>query len=176
MLTGKFCRPKYLVGAVLAIMALFAFNVGRPGIETNTAVAFNDWYSETSEKLNQAGAGQDSSIVMQVTIYLRDTTRRGTPTIWTIPTTSLADPAERESTARVLQLIRESGVFGLSPSKAALAGTAAISLSVRDASQQFDITLPYSVVENSIQLQNLITFLEVRATQQNTPRIEPTRL
>ncbi len=177
MLCGKFCSPKYIVAAILAVMALVAFNVGRPGIENETAAAFNSWYKVISDKLTQPGAGQDSSLVVQVTISIRDNSTRDTPTVWIIPSTSLADPVELQDTARVLQLIRESGVFGLPASMGTSAFPSSISFSVRDGSKQFDITLPYNVVENSIQLQNLLTFLEVRSNnQQSAPSIEPARL
>lgn len=176
MFCGKFCSPKYLIGALLATMALVAFNLGRPGIETDTAAAFNAWYKVTSEKLSQSDVEQDSDLTVQVKISLKDPGRGDTPSVWTIPATSLADPAQRESTNRVLQLIREAGVFGLAPSKDAANSPSSISFSVKDANQQFDITLPYTVVENSIQLQNLLTFLDIYSSQASTPTIEPARL
>jgi hypothetical protein len=163
-------------------MALVAFNLGRPGIETDTAAAFNAWYKVISERLSQTGEGQHSDLehhsdlAVQVRISLREPTRGNTPTVWTIPATSLSDPAERDSTSRVLQLIREAGVFGLSPRKGGSDAPSSISFSIKDAGQQFDITLPYTIVESSIQLQNLLTFLEVYSNHRSTPSIEPARL
>jgi hypothetical protein len=176
MFCGKLCSLKYLIGTVLALMALVAFNLGRPRIETDTAAEFNSWYKLTAEKLNQTKDVQRSDLAVQVRITLREPTHGDTPTVWLIPSTSLADTAEREATSRVLQLIRESGVFGLPSTKIASDAPSSISINLKDANQQFEITLPYHVVENNIRLQNLLTFLQVYSAQRNTPSIEPARL
>jgi len=176
MAFNKFCSPKYLLGALFAAMALVAFNLGRPGIEADTASAFNAWYRTTAEKLAPSADvnGYDSALDLTVTINVNY--QQQAPSTWRVPSTSLRDPQERENTARVLQLIRESGVFGFAGLRNPTRSITSMTLTIKDGDQIFETTVPYGVVEQNIQLQNLLKLLEVFSSQTSTNPLEPARL
>jgi hypothetical protein len=176
------CRPKYLLGILFAAMALVAFNLGQPGIERDTASAFNKWYQATAAKVSQTGESENSPLSMRVTITLKGPGQTNQPSVWNLPEVAPGDQNDRENTTRALQLISESGVFGFSPLKNPSSETPSLSLTVKDLNdnetpQQFEITIPFSAVEENIQLRNLLKLLEVYSTQKDlTPVVEPARL
>ena len=170
------CNPKYLLGSILAVMAVIAFNIGQPGIETNTAAAFNAWYQATAPKLSPSGDFNESDLPLRITVTLTNSTLRDTPTVWNVPLASLRDPQERENAGRVLQLIRESGIFGFTPLRNPTSVSSVITLSIRDGDEQFETSVPFRTVEGNIQLQNLLKLLDIYSTQTGTPHVEPARL
>lgn len=157
-------------------MAVVAFNIGQPGIETDTAANFNRWYQATAPKLAPSTEFNETSLSLRIAITVNNVSSRGTPTVWNLPLTSLRDPQERENTGRVLQLIRESGIFGLAPLKNPASSSSFISVSVSDGEEHFDISVPFRTVEENIQLQNLLKLLDVYSSQIGTPHVEPARL
>lgn len=157
-------------------MALIAFNLGQPGIQTDTASAFNKWYQTAAAQLAQAGDAQGSHLSLRLTVTVQEPVRGDSPTVWNLPTTSLNYPEERENIARALQLIRESGVFGFAPLRNPTASASLLALRVHDATQHFEIVVPLQVVEESIQLQNLLKLLEIYSMRKDTHQVEPARL
>lgn len=157
-------------------MAVVAFNIGQPGIETNTAAAFNAWYQATAPKLTPSSEFNESTLPLRITVTVTHSTSRDTPTVWNVPLTSLRDPQERENTGRVLQLIRESGIFGFTPLRNPTSVSSLITVSIRDGDAQFETSVPFRAVEGNIQLQNLLKLLDIYATQTGTPHVEPARL
>ncbi len=157
-------------------MALVAFNLGQPGIQTDTASAFNRWYQTVAEQLAKADDALAARLSLRVTVTLKEPLHGETPAVWNLPATSLADPTERENISRALQLIRESGVFGLLPLRNPESNASYLSLSVADAEQRFETVVPFNAVEQSIQLQNLVKLLEIYSMQKNSTQVEPARL
>jgi hypothetical protein len=176
MFCKKLCSPKYLIGIVLAIMAIVAFNLGQPGIETDTAAAFNKWYQSTAPKLSASGDLSESAVTLRIAVTARGPNSGDMPTVWQLPRSSLRDAQERENTSRVLQLIRESGVFGFTPLRNTSGAAYFITFSIKDDLDNFEITVPYRTVEGNIQLQNLLKLLDVYSSQTGTPHVEPARL
>jgi predicted aldo/keto reductase-like oxidoreductase len=76
----------------------------------------------------------------------------------------------------VLQLIRESNIFGVAPLKDSLNSKSAISISIKDGDHSFDTAVPYNITESNIQLKNLLKLLEVFSAKTPAAEIEPTRL
>jgi hypothetical protein len=174
-------RPKYLLGVLFAAMALVAFNLGQPGIERDTASAFNKWYQNTSTKLTQTQDSNNPGLSLGITITLKGPGQLNPPNVWNLPETSLSDPNERENTIRALQLVSESGIFGFAPLRNPSPDTPSLSLTVKDTSdteapQKFEIVIPFSAVEENIQLRNLLKLLEIHSTQQDITQVEPARL
>ena len=176
MLCKTVCSPKYLIGILLTAMALVAFNLGQPGIERDTASTFNAWYEQAATKLGPSAEPQQADLALRVTVSVKDALHGDAPTVWNVPSSSLLDRGERENTSRVLQLIRESGVFGFTPLRNPASASSLLALSIKDGEQQFDITVPYSAIEQSIQLQNLLKLLDVYSNQPDTSHVEPARL
>lgn len=176
MRSRNFLNLKYLLGSVLAIMALVAFNLGQPPITSDLADDFNNWYQATTVRLSPSAELRDADFALQITISVHHRDREAIPTVWNVPSSSLRDPRERESTARVLQLIRESDVFGLTSLHSYDKNSPRISITAKDKDHEFSVTLPYTAVEQSIQLQNLLKLLEVTANQNASPIVDPARL
>jgi hypothetical protein len=176
MFCKKFCNLKYIVAGLFGVMALVAFNLGQPGIQTDNAIAFNDWYQSASGKLLPNSEISETDLNLHIKISARDPSLGAAPTEWILPASSLREPEERENTGRVLQLIRESNVFGFTPISDPERSQSVIALDVKDGDQSFSIAVPYNVIEKNIQLKNLLKLLDVYSTQKPANEIEVERL
>jgi hypothetical protein len=177
MLSGfRFLNLKFLVTIIFGIMALVAFNLGQPGIQTDNAIAFNSWYDEASSRFLPNSELSDADLALRIQVTAKDPSLGETPSVWSFPNNSLREPDEREDTGRVLQLIRESNIFGFAPLKDPLNAKSALSISIKDGDQSFDTTVPYNITESNIQLKNLLKLLEVFSAKTPAADLEPARL
>jgi hypothetical protein len=161
--------------AVVAVLALAIFNLTRPALQSDLLVEFNGWYKGTSSLLAQTDPATLGNSKLSVTVSL---TGRPTPPptlSWTLPSGALTETTERENTARVLQLIHESGVFGLPTIKNPKADAPYLSISIRDGERSFETTVPAAEVEKSIQIQNLLKLLDIFEKSGPGVAIQPSR-
>ena len=173
---SKFFNLKILVGVLFGIMALVAFNLGQPGIQTDNAIAFNKWYDDASSRLLPNAELTEADLALRIQVTAKDPSLGEAPSVWNFPNSSLRDQDESEDTGRVLQLIRESNIFGVAPLKDSLNSKSAISISIKDGDQSFDTTVPYNITESNIQLKNLLKLLEVFSAKTPAADLEPARL
>lgn len=165
-----------LVALAFVVMAIVAFNLSRPSLKNDLSTSFNEWYQGASPLLQGHDEAKQADLSLKVSIAVSSPSLGDKPSVWTLPARSLLEPEDRENTARILQLIRESGVFGLKPVTERAGNRAAITFSIKDGERQFEISVPMEEVEDNIQLKNLLKLLDIYA---NTPRpsdVEPARL
>ena len=164
-----------LFTAAIAIIALVIFNLNFPGVESDALVSFNKWYAETSPKLERGDAASLSNVKLNVSIGLINRPTPPPSLSWTLPARSLADASDRDNTARVLQLIHESGVFGQRVVTKTRSDISYLTISVRDGDTVFQTTVPAEEIEKSIQLQNLLKLLDIFSKTTPAHEIEPSR-
>ena len=172
----KLLSPQVVIGFLVTVVGLVAFNLTRPGLQSERQAAFDTWYSSTVPSLE---VGTDAALAnRKLTVKVRMTGALGSTPVseWTLPIQNLGNAEDRTRTARVLQLISESQVFGLPPAKDPSDSAGYLFLSIADGEQHFDTVVALQDVEKDIRLQNLIKLLEVFSSQPPTPAIDPTRL
>jgi hypothetical protein len=176
MIVKKIIKPKFLITALFTVMALVAFNLGSPTLHNNLQSSFNEWYRGASEKLLPSAELKETDLSLQVSILVRDPSHGTTPSVWQLPTKSLLDPVDRENTGRVLQLLSESGIFGLSSVRDQATSPSLMSVTVKDAQKQFEIAVPLEAVQENIQLRNLLKLLQVYSSTPSSSEVTPERL
>jgi hypothetical protein len=169
-------HPKVLIGIAFALMALVAFNLSNPTMHSDLGSSFNAWYSRVAPELEPGVDLKDGALTLKVSVLLKDPSRGATPSVWELPSRSLLDATDRENTARVLQLIRESGVFSLAPLRNPASVESLVSFSVKDADRLFEISVPLDAARNNIQVMNLLKLLDIYASSTETPDVTPARL
>jgi len=157
-------------------MALIAFNLSHPTLKNDLLTSFNEWYQGVSAQLSSAADPQQTTLALKVSVTLSDPTIGGAPAVWTLPSRSLLESTDRDNTARVLQLIRESGIFGFSPIRGGSTKEPFVAVSVRDEQRQFEITIPLDQAQKSIQLQNLLKLMDLYSHAPLSSTVEPARL
>lgn len=176
MILKKIVNPRIIIGVVFTAMALIAFNLSQPGLKSDQLTSFNDWYQGAATKLSPEAELKEADLALKVSVTLQDPSHTPPVSVWQIPSKSLLDVAERESTARVLQLIRESGVFGLTPLRNPTPNIAHVSLVIKDGERVFEIAVPLDSVRENIQLMNLLKLLEVYSNSPASSEVTPARL
>lgn len=176
MIFSKVCTKRGLVAIGFTVMALIAFNLSHPTLKNDLLTSFNEWYQGISPKLTSATDPQQADLSLRVSVTLSDPSIGGAPAVWTLPTRSLLESTDRDNTARVLQLIRESGIFGLSPMPSSAKKGPSVAVSVRDEQRQFEITIPLDQAQKNIQLQNLMKLMDLYSHAPSTSTVEPARL
>lgn len=175
MAKRKILSTQALVTAAVAIAAVIIFNLTRPPLASDMLVAFSTWYKTTSPILEQSDPLALSELKLNVTIELSDSSSSPSAVTWNLPARSLNDNIDRSNTARALQLINESGVFGLpSITNPAKMGSF-LSISVRNNERVFETTIPTLEVERNIQLQNLLKLLDIFSNSTQALAIDPAR-
>jgi hypothetical protein len=160
-------------GAVLAVVLLVAFNVLRPGIQSELEASFNDWYETTGKTVDAPQKADPPKVTVHV--RLSGPVNGMGAGDWSVPQRGYASNEDRQRVARVLQLIHESGVFHLRPVPQTDDGRPYITVSIVDGARSFETTIPFSEVSTNVRLQNLLKLLEVfNATQ--PPAVNPTQL
>jgi hypothetical protein len=204
MSVGRFLSLKTFGVTLLIAVALVAFNLTRPPLETATQAAFLGWYSGASRYLESQPDALTPSRRITAHVKIVRAPQGTEESDWVLPANTLEiggreNQEQRSRLARVLQLIKESQVYGkLDYLKPASPETSYISIIVsegqntaegappdaaavgKDGEAQesvFTATVPLKDVESSIQLQNLIKLLEVfTATPAPSQEINPTQL
>jgi hypothetical protein len=155
--------------AVVASAALIAFNTLSYNLESEQLASFNEWYPNAANTLNDDNP-EASKSKLHVTIRVNGGLGSST---FNFPSHTLADANDREQTSRVLQLLKESKVFGIPQSSGKK--DPQVTITVSDESGSFSTTIDGDAAQDNIQLQNLLKLLEVYAT---TPQqqINPSQL
>lgn len=167
---------KRLVAIAFMVMAIVAFNLSRPSLKNDLLTSFNEWYQGASPLLQAPNDSKQADLSLKISISLSSRAGGNKPSVWSLPARSLLEPEDRENTARILQLIRESGVFGLRPVSENAGHKDSIHFSIKDGEQQFEISVPFEEVENNIQVKNLLKLLDVYANTPPPSDVEPARL
>jgi hypothetical protein len=170
MKIARLLLSKTAITALVAIAGLIAFNSLYYKLETEQLAAFNEWHPTTQTMLQSENGEQASKSKLQITIRLKSGEQTSQ---WSFPTQSLANAEDRERTARILQLISESKVFGL-PSSSSKSGES-LSIGVSDAATSFSTTISGDAIKENIQLQNLLKLLEVYSSTPTQP-VNPAQL
>lgn len=171
----KLLSTQALFTGAIAILALLVFNLTGPGLQSDLLVSFNQWYDSSGSALAVADPSTLGSRKLSVTVTVTGRPAAPSSKSWTLPARSLTEGPDRDSTARVLQLIRESGVFGLRPLRNAAGDTPSVSIAVRDGEKLFETTVAARDVDRNIQLQNLLKLLDVMSISGGEPAIQPER-
>ena len=171
----KLLSSQALLTAAIAIIAVALFNLSRGRPESDLMLRFNDWYKQTAPLLEQSDAAALSNVKLSVTISASGRPTPPPTVTWTLPARSLTETEDRENTARVLQLVSESGIFGLTGVSSPEADKAYLAITVKDGEQNFQITVSAAEVEKSIQLQNLLKLLDIFSNAAPPLAIEPAR-
>lgn len=165
---SKLFLSKTTVTALVAIAGLIAFNAFNSKLETEQLASFNEWYPTTSALLASDKTEDLNRSKLRVSIRLEGGLQKSE---WNFPSHSLSDAEDRDKTSRVLQLISESKIFGITPASKSSSGET-ISIAVSDDTVSFATTVKADAVKENIQLQNLLKLLEIYAktpTQQVNP-------
>ncbi|MEY4669466.1 MAG: hypothetical protein RL518_2165 [Pseudomonadota bacterium] len=170
MKLARVLLSKSTLVAIVASAALIAFNTLSYNLESEQLASFNDWYPTAATTLESDNAETASKSKLQITIKVEGGLSSST---WSFPTRSMADSDDRAQTSRVLQLIKESKVFGIPQSSRTK--DSKVTITVSDESASFATTIDGSDVEDNIQLQNLLKLLEVYAATPKQP-INPAQL
>lgn len=169
MKIAQLLLSRTVIGILITIAAIIGFNASRMDLTTELLADFSTWHTKIALLLDNPETDTQALPKLSVSITI-DTLQPGQPPrTWTFPTTSLSSSTERSQTSRVLQLIRESKVFGLSPLAPGDSSRPTLSIVTVDENHRFETTIPLSEVENNIQLQNLLKLLEVFSA---TPKAE----
>jgi hypothetical protein len=175
MKIARIVLSKTVLTGLLIFAALLAFNLFYSKLDSELLASFNDWYSQTAPTIDTENAESALNSKVSVTITLSGVLANPGTNTWTFPTRSFADAEDRAHTARVLQLISESKVFG-SPGVTRKDGNGSyVSVTVTDSDRKFDITVSAQTVEQNIQLQNLLKLLQVYAATPPPP-VNPAQL
>jgi hypothetical protein len=176
MSVRKLLSPQVVIGFVVTLVGLVAFNLTRPSLQSERQAAFDTWYSSTLPSLQVGSDAALASRKLTIKVRLTGAVSSAPVSEWTLPIQNLGNAEDRTRTTRVLQLISESQVFGLAPARNPSDNAAYLFLSIADGEQRFDTVVPVQEVEKDIRLQNLIKLLEVFSSQPPTPAVDPTRL
>jgi len=169
-------RLKWLAIIGLCAAILIAFNLTHIRIESDLLASFDSWYRHASQTLTASAPLKETDPSLKVSITLNSPQTRSTPATWTLPRTSLLDASERENTARILQLLSESKVFGLRPLSGDATARSSLAIVVSDSHQQFQITVPLEDIQENIQIQNLLKLIDVYSLTEPSTSVEPARL
>ena len=172
----RFISLKWLVILGVGGAVLVAFNLTQVRIESNLLSSFDTWYKRAAVTLATTSAPQEVDQSLKVVITLHSPQIQSGPATWTLPRTSLLDANDRENTARILQLISESRVFGLRPLRSESGDRPSLAISVTDSQQQFQITVSLEDIQDNIQIQNLLKLIDVYSHTEPTTSVEPARL
>jgi hypothetical protein len=156
--------------AIVASAALIAFNTLSYDLESEQLASFNEWYPNAASVVDDANAENAGRSKLQVTIRINGDLSSST---FNFPSRSLTDPNDRAQTSRVLQLLKESKVFGIPQSSGKK--DSQVTITVRDEAGSFSTTVDASAVQDNIQLQNLLKLLEVYAATPQPP-VNPAQL
>jgi hypothetical protein len=168
----KFARvilSKSTLVAIVASAALIAFNTLSYNLESEQLASFNEWYPNAANMLSNENPEAGKS-KLQVTLRVNGGLSGST---FTFPSRTLADSNDREQTSRILQLLKESKVFGIPQSSAK--NDSQVTITVSDESGSFSTTIDSDAVQDNIQLQNLLKLLEVYAATPQQP-VNPAQL
>jgi hypothetical protein len=176
MILRNVLNIRWLVVIGFTVMAIVAFNLSNPTLKSDLITSFNEWYQGTSQQLQPNADPKVADLSLTIAVTLFDPAHRSSPSTWTLPARSLLETDDRDNTARILQLIRESGIFGLAPVRSGSRTTPSLAVSVKDARRQFEITIPLKEAQNNIQLQNLMKLMDLYTHAPATPNVEPARL
>jgi len=173
---SRFISLKWL--AILAVCGavLIAFNLTQVRIESNLLSSFDAWYKRVAVTLGPISAPQETDQSLKVVITLHSPQTQSGLATWTLPRTSLLDANDRENTARILQLISESRIFGLRPLRGESGGRPSLAISVTDSQQQFQTTVSLEDIQDNIQIQNLLKLIDVYSHTEPGTSVEPARL
>ena len=163
MSISRFLSPRYLVGGAAAVVLFIAFNFSRPGLETETQSQFVAWYEGASAFLHGTGEPSTTPRPILATIKLvMETGAAGKATEWNLPAGAPEEKELRSRLARVLELVKESGVYA---SRSYLTFTPPnrphVAITVTEGTQNFTAHIPLSDVDENIQLKNLLKLLEI---------------
>jgi hypothetical protein len=156
--------------AIVASAALIAFNTLSYDLESEQLASFNEWYPKAASTLDSQNPEDTGKSKLQVTIRVTGGLSSST---WSFPSRSLADSNDRAQTSRVLQLLKESKVFGLPQSSGKKESQ--VTITVSDEAGSFSTTIDADSVQDNIQLQNLLKLLEVYAATPQEP-VNPAQL
>lgn len=156
-----------VIGILITIAALIGFNASRMDLTTELLADFSSWHTKTALLLDNPETETQALPKLSIKIAVDSVQPGGSRREWTFPSTSLANPTERSQTSRVLQLIRESKVFGLPQLSSNDTSRPSLSIVVTDDKEEFQTIVPLSEIENNIQLQNLLKLLEVFSATPN---------
>jgi hypothetical protein len=172
----KLFSSRVIITVVVTIIGLVAFNLTRPPLVNARLAAFDSWYTAAAPVLEGSSDAALANRKLAVKIRLVGGTAGSASNEWALPSQTLGNTEERQRLTRVLQLISESRVFGLTPLASPTDEAPHLALSIADGEQHFDTAVPLREVENDIRLQNLIKLLEVFSTQPISPPVDPARL
>lgn len=161
----KLFLSRTTVTALAIIASVIAFNTFYTKLETEQLAAFNEWAPKTFDLLENQNPEAATKSKVSISIRLEGGEKAST---WTFPEHTLADTKEREQTARVLQLINESKVFGISPASRNASGER-ITIAITDESTSFSTTVSAQELRSNIQIQNLLKLLEIYASTPESP-------
>lgn len=184
MSVSRFLSPHYIIGAVAALGLFIIFNATRPGLETETQARFTQWYEDASSYLTKTEGSPATVRKILATITLKtDSLPDGKPSQWIVPNRGLEESEQRSRLARVLELIKESQIYGNS---AYLVSNPVsppptfphLSVTVIEGENTFSAAIPLKDLEKSIQMKNLLKLLEIFSSTptQPTPQINPNQL
>jgi hypothetical protein len=180
MSVSRFLSPHYIVGAVAALGLFIIFNATRPALETETQARFTQWYEGASSYLTKNEGNPSPLRKIQATITLTtDVPPSGKSSQWIVPNGGLEEGEQRARLARVLELIKESQIYGnFSYLGSASPTSPHLSVVVSEGDHTFSATIPLSDLEKSIQMKNLLKLLEIFSLSptQPTPQINPNQL
>ena len=169
MKLARVILSKSTLVAIVASAALMAFNTLSYDLESEQLASFNEWYPNAASALTSENPEPGKS-KLQVTIRVNGGLSSST---FTFPSRTLADANDREQTSRVLQLLKESKVFGIPQSSGKK--DSQVTITVSDESGSFSTTIDADAVQDNIQLQNLLKLLEVYAATPQQP-VNPAQL
>lgn len=169
-------RLKWLAIIGLCAAIIVAFNLTHIRIESDLLSSFDSWYQHASQTLSASSTPKETDQSLKVSITLNSPQTQAAPATWTLPRTSLLDASERENTARILQLLGESKVFGLRPLSGDVANQPSLAIAVSDSHQQFQITVSLEDIQENIQIQNLLKLIDVYSHTEPSTSLEPARL
>jgi hypothetical protein len=170
MKIARIILSKSTVVALVASAALIAFNTLSYNLESEQLASFNEWYPQAATVLDDTAAENPAKSKLQVTINIKGGLSSST---FSFPSRSLADANDRAQTSRVLQLLKESKVFGIAQSSGK--EDSQVTITVSDDTGSFSTTVDASAVQDNIQLQNLLKLLEVYTTTPQQP-VNPAQL
>ncbi len=169
-------RLKWLAIIGVCVAILVVFNLTNIRLESDLLSSFDTWYAHTSKVLASTSLPKETDQSLKVVITLNSPQTQPAPATWTLPRVSLLDPSDRENTARILQLLSESRVFGLRPQRGDGTHDPSLAISVADNQQQFQITVALEDIQDNIQIQNLLKLVDVYSHSEPPASLEPARL
>lgn len=148
------------IGVLVTLAALIAFNATRSNLKTEALASFTTWQTSVSAILANPNADASTPKVV-ISVRIENPAPGTAAQSWSLPKVSITDPTDRSQVFRVLQLLSESKIFGMAPQAPSETPTPTLRVSVSDETNRFETTVPLSVVDQNIQLQNLLKLLEI---------------